>query len=532
MPRMTGGQALVKSLYMEGIRVIFGIPGVQTYEVMDALYDEPGIRFITTRHEQAAAYMADGFSRAGGGIGTALVVPGPGLLNASAAIGTAYSCSSPILVVSGQIPRDAIGAGIGHLHEVDDQLEAVKPVTKWASRVLQAAEIPSTVHEAFRHLKTGIPRPVEIEIPPDTLREEAEIDLVEAEEYKAEPASSDDVSAVVDILLASESPAVLASGGAVGGVASTALLDLAEHLQAPVFTTREGKGAISDRHYLSSGGHGFRTEAIVNRIAEFDVILALGARLGRFDLRMAKQIVHIDMDRSEEGLSPKGTITIGGDIGRTLVEIVRLMVDKTPPRPNRREELEPTRDERFEPSLHVEPQGGYVRAIRAAVPDDGFIVEGVTQIGYASHMLYPVYEPGTYFTSSYFGNLGYVYPIALGAKVAQPDRAVVGISGDGGFLYNSQELATAVKYGINAVVIVFNDNAYGNVMRDQKLQFNGRMIASDLHNPDFVKLAQAYGAVGVRADGPEQLESALREGLESPVPTLIEVPLEMMPEPY
>lgn len=532
MPRMTGGQALVKSLYMEGVRVIFGIPGVQTYEAMDALYDEPGIRFVTTRHEQAAAYMADGFSRAGGGVGTTLVVPGPGLLNASAAVGTAYASSSPILVVSGQIPRDAIGVGIGHLHEVDDQLEAIKPVTKWAGRALRADKIPKTVHEAFRYLKTGRPRPVEIEIPPDTLKEEADVDLIEPEEYEAASVSPADVQLAVNMLLASESPAILAGGGAVGGVASRALLELAEHLQAPVFTTGEGKGAISDRHYLASGGHGFRTEAIERRIADFDVILALGARLGRLDLSKANQLLHVDTDGSEEALSPEGTITIEGDVGRTLAEMALMVVDSTPPRPSRRAELERLWDARFEPSQHVEPQGSYVRAIRAAVPDDGIIVEGVTQIGYASHMLYPVYEPGTYFTSSYFGNLGYVYPTALGAKVARPDRAVVGISGDGGFLYNSQELATAVMYGINAVVIVFNDNAYGNVMRDQKLQYDGRVIGSQLRNPDFVKLAQAYGAVGVKAQGPDELEAALRVALEADAPTLIEVPVEMMPEPY
>ena len=175
MAEMTGGQALMKSLYREGIRVIFGLPGVQLYHAMDALYDEPGIRFITTRHEQATAYMADGFSRAGGGIGTALMVPGPGLLNAAAAIGTAYSASSPILVLSGQIERDMIGVNRGMLHEVDDQIDCIAPITKWAKRILDPAEVPDAVHEAFFHLKTGRPRPVEIEIPPETLAEIAQV---------------------------------------------------------------------------------------------------------------------------------------------------------------------------------------------------------------------------------------------------------------------------------------------------------------------------------------------------------------------
>ena len=172
MAEMTGGQALMKSLYLEGVRVIFGLPGVQLYHAMDALYKEPGIRFITTRHEQATGYMADGYSRAGGeGIGTALMVPGPGLQNASAGIGTAYAASSPMMVVCGQIERDMIGGDRGMLHEVNDQLESIKPVTKWAQRVLNPTDIPEAVHEAFRQLKTGRPRPVEIEVPPETLAE-------------------------------------------------------------------------------------------------------------------------------------------------------------------------------------------------------------------------------------------------------------------------------------------------------------------------------------------------------------------------
>ena len=180
----------------------------------------------------------------------------------------------------------------------------------------------------------------------------------------------------------------------------------------------------------------------------------------------------------------------------------------------------------------LDPQDGLTAAVRAAVPDDGILISGMTQIGYYSRAHYPVYEPRTYLTSSYFGNLGYAYPTALGAKVAQPDKAVVAVSGDGGFLFNSQELATAVQYGINAVVVVFNDNAYGNVFRDQTNRFDGRTIGSELHNPDFVKLAEAYGARGIKAEGPEQLESALREALAIDAPTLIEVPVGMMPPPF
>ena len=194
--------------------------------------------------------------------------------------------------------------------------------------------------------------------------------------------------------------------------------------------------------------------------------------------------------------------------------------------------IEKLKRQRDESVKHVEPQQSLTHAIRQAVPDDGIVISGMTQIGYYSRTHFPVYKPRTYLTSSYFGNLGYAYPTALGAKVAQPEKAVVAISGDGGFLFNSQELATAVKHNINAVVVVFNDNAYGNVLRDQTTRFSGRTIGAELHNPDFVKLAEAYSARGIRAHGPEELQDAIKTSLEIEAPSLIEVPVEMMPSPF
>ena len=215
-----------------------------------------------------------------------------------------------------------------------------------------------------------------------------------------------------------------------------------------------------------------------------------------------------------------------------MEELYKLIAAATPPRASREAELEAIRAERMTPLPEAEPLGSFVKAIRAAIPDDGILVPGMTQLGYYSRTYYPVYRPRTYLTSSYFGNLGFAYPVALGAKVAKPDSPVVAISGDGGFLFNSQEMATAVLYGINAVVVVFNDNAFGNVLRDQKNTFNGRTIGAELHNPDFVKLAEAYGARGVKAEGPQELESALHESLSIESPTLIEVPVGPMPYPY
>ena len=539
MTRMTGGEALVKSLYREGVRVVFGLPGVQIYHTMDALAQEPGIRFITTRHEQATTYMADGYARAGGGVGTALVVPGPGLLNASAGLGTAYAASSPVLVVAGQVERDLIGVGRGALHEINDQLEAIRPVTKWASRVLDPAQVPAAVSEAFHHLRTGRPRPVELEIPPETMAEVAEVELREPGEHGRPAAPQESILQGARILAEAANPIIWAGGGVISSGASDALRQVAEHLQAPVVTSTEGKGALSDRHYLCLGvPRGLTSswapdDSLRELVQKADVVLAVGTRFVIAPRVLdGQQVVQIDVDPEEIGRNYANTLGILGDARRSLEEFHTALATMTPARPSRREELEPIKTARFDPSKQVEPLGSFVRAIRAAMPDDGIFVADMTQVSYHGRVFYPVYEPGTYLTSSYFGNLGFAYPTALGAKVAQPNRAVVAVCGDGGFLYNSQELATAVQYGINAVVIVFNDNAYGNVLRDQITRFEGRTIGANLHNPDFVKLAEAYGARGVRVEGPGPLESALREALATDAPTLIEVPVGMMPSPH
>ena len=533
MVRMTGGQALARSLYLEGVRVIFGLPGVQLYHALDGLSQEPGIRFITTRHEQATAYMADGYSRAGGeGVGVALMVPGPGLLNASAAIGTAYAASSPILVVSGQIERDLIGVNRGMLHEVDDQLDSIRPVTKWAERIMDPAEVPNRVHEAFHQLKSGRPRPVEIEVPPETLAEVADVDLYEPEEPPRKAADPGLIAQAAQTLADANNPLIWVGGGVISSGASQALVKVAEHLQAPVIMTAEGRGAVSDRHPLSLGALRLRNDPIAQPQYGHDVILAVGTRMANPQWLDGQRLVQVDVDPEELGRNYSDTLGIHADARLALEDLHTALAAQTPARADRSAEVAAVRTQRSDTVIRVEPQESLLAAVRSAVPDDGILISGMTQLGYYARAHFPVYEPKTFMTSSYFGNLGYAYPTALGAKVAQPDKAVVALSGDGGFLFNSQELATAVQYGINAVVVVFNDNAYGNVMRDQVNRFDGRVYGAELHNPDFVRLAEAYGARGVRAEGPEALEQAITEGIAANGPTLIEVPVSMMPSPF
>src|SRR5499433_2424100 len=318
MPKMTGGQALAKSLYREGVRVIFGLPGVQLYHLLDGLYDEPGIRFITTRHEQATSYMADGYARAGGGIGTALVVPGPGLLNAAAGLSTAYSASSPVLMLCGQIPREQIGKNIGLLHEVNDQLDCIAPVTKWRRRVLQVPDIPAAVREAFVQLRNGRPRPVELEMPPETMEEEGEVELLEPGMVTRAVASAADVNRAAELLLAAKRPLIYAGGGVNLSGAHEVLHAVAEYLQAGVATTAEGKGAISDHSDLSLGAAFFRESPLRAAIHDADVVLAVGSRLAQVTFAPGTRIIQIDADPQEIGRSPKQTMGLVGDARATL----------------------------------------------------------------------------------------------------------------------------------------------------------------------------------------------------------------------
>ena len=535
MAKMTGGEAFAKSLYREGVRVIFGLPGVQLYGLLDGLAKEPGIRFINTRHEQATTYMADGYARAGGDIGTALVVPGPGLQNASAGIGTAYSASSPVLVLAGQVERDLIGVERGMLHEIKGQMDTIKPVTKHQRLVLEAEDIPEAVHEAMEQLKTGRPRPVEIEIPPETLYDVADIELLEEGKYERPGGNPESIKNGADLIASADNPLFWAGGGVISAEASSELTAIAEFLQAPVITTGEGRGAISDRSHLSIGSFRFKNDTFFeNRIDDHDLIIAVGTRMAYPEFLKGQKVLQIDIDEEEIGRNYTNTEGILGDAKKSLGSLLEALQTRMEAKDSRREELSKIKEERFNPSTVIEPQNSYVEAIRRAMPDDGILISGMTQIGYYSRNKYEVYEPRTYLTSSYYGNLGFAYPTALGAKVARPDKPVVAVSGDGGFMFNVQELSTAVHHKINAIVVVFNDNAFGNVMRDQVNMFDGREYGAIVHNPDFMKLADAFGARGVRIeDGdPESLEKELSSSINIEAPTLIEVPVGEMPNPF
>ena len=535
---MNGGQALIKCLYEEGIRVIFGLPGVQMYDAIIPILDYPNMKFITTRHEQATTYMADGFARASGKIGVAMIVPGPGLQNASAGITNAYASSSQVLVITGQINRDKISKDIGILHEINDQIDIIKPITKSQIRVMKAKDLPEAVKKSFFLLRTGRPRPVEIEIPPEALSETADSFQYKAAKITDEIINTKHLEQAVEIILKSKNPVIWAGGGVHLSNSSKELLDLSEYLQIPVLTTPEGKGSISDEHYLSIGSpQGRSTGNSKDPLRDFfytcDLILAIGTRFANAEPKKNQKVIQIDIDTKEIGRNHKNTLGLVGDAKKIIPKILKLVKFKKKTIDTKKSFFEKMRFERYDnPNNQVEPLSSYVKALRKGIPKDGILVTDMTTVAYYSRSYYQTYKTRSYFTSSYSGNLGSAFPTALGAKIATPDKVVVSISGDGGFLFNVQELATAVQYKINTISIIFNDQSYGNVKRDMKKMFNNKVLGADLINPDFIKLAESFGAVGMKAKNPKELEDTLKQAISLNKPVVIEVLVNDLPSPF
>lgn len=528
---MTGGQALVAQLVREGVTHVFGLPGDQTMHALDAFYDEPSIRFVTTRHEQGTTYLADGYARGGGRPGVAFVVPGVGVYNAGAGLATAFAASSPVVLIAGQVNRAGIGQHRGLLHEIDDQLDVVRPVTAWQRRALRADEIAATVHEAFVRVQQGRRQPVEIEMPPEAFSETADVALSQPAESVRDAADPEEIEQAVDLLVGAQRPVIWSGGGVVLGDATAELAELAEFLQAAVVTTRQGKGGFDARNPLYAGT-AWVNQRLQPLLDGADVVLAVGTHLIAHNLPADTPVIHVDVDRAEIGIHRGDARPVVGDAAPTLAALLDSLRQRRDPAASRVAEITAFRSTVDTSLREVGPQARMVDELRAAVPEDGVLVPCTTTMGYMSHMLYPAYGPRTYLSTSYMGTLGWGFPAALGVKVARPDTPVVCVTGDGGFLFAATELATAVQYGINTVTIVYNDDAYGNSNRDQRERFGGREIGTELRNPDFVKFAESFGADAARVAKGDDVGPALREALGNHRPTVIEVPMDRLPSPF
>ena len=538
MAQMTGAQALTRSLVREGVEVVFALPGVQIMEAFDALYDEPSLRLVLVRHEQSAAYMADGYARTTGKPGVAMVVPGPGALNATAALGTAFASSSPVMLISGQIESYNLGLNRGALHEIGEQLDVFKHLTKWCGRTTESSEIPALVHRAMKELSTGRPRPVEIEVPWDILPTQTEIELLEQEVHPKKRPEPAHVRSAADALAHAQRPLIWAGGGAREADLSPELLELAQVLNAPVITTPEGKGAFPEDNPLSLGtiynGHGPGHHVV----PQADVILAVGSRMHMvppvdWSPKPHQTLIQIDADPEEVGRNIPVTTGMAADGRLALQDLLAELGGKTHASHWVQGDLDSIRNATKEEIRDMAPlQVEIINTIRQELDDDAIMVAGTTEVGYWSHLAFPALTPRSYLTSSYFATLGYAFPTALGAKVGNPDRQVVATSGDGGFGYASSELATAVQEGLNVVTILFNNESFGASYADQENRFDGRVIGTRIHNPDYAKLAESYGAVGINLSGHEELGPVLREALKTNNPVLIEVPIPNLVPPF
>jgi acetolactate synthase-1/2/3 large subunit len=449
------------------------------------------------------------------------VVPGPGVLNAGAAICTAYGASTPVLCVTGQVPSDFIGSGKGHLHELPDQLATMRSIMKWASRIDHPAEAPGAVAEAFRQMSTGRPRPVGLEMPWDVFAMSAPVTLVPPpQSYPQIQADPDQLTRAARLLKAARNPMIMVGSGAQHAAAE--VLELAVLLQAPVVPFRSGRGIVADDHYL-----GFTCASGVRRWAETDVLIGIGTRLELQWLRWPHapqdlKIINIDIDPAQMPRT-KPTVPIVGDARAAARGLIEALMLECGMRASRRDEFEAVKAATRSEIQKVQPHIAYLQAMREVLPRDGFFVEEICQTGFSSVFGFPVYAPRTFVSCGHQGTLGFGYSTSLGVKVANPEKTVLSISGDGGFLFGVQELATAVQHGIHVVSVVFNNGAFGNVMRDQEERFGSRVIAAELRNPDFVKLAESFGMAGYRVNTPAGLRRSLEKAFAADAPALIEV---------
>lgn len=530
--RLTSGEAFAASLAINGIDTVFGIPGVQTYALFDGLAKQSNaIRTITPRHEQATAYMAFGYSKSTGRPSVFSVVPGPGVLNASAALATAHAGNVPVLCLTGQIPSHDLGRGRGALHEIPDQLGIMTSLTKFAAHVDRAQDVPGAVDRAFRAMLSGRRRPAHLEMCMDKLGERAPVRLLPA--AVSEPAPEIDPDAIataVKVLKDCKRPMIMVGGGAQHAAAE--VLALAEAMGAPVTAFRSGRGVVAE-----DNPYGVSAAAAYTLWGDTDALIGIGSRCELQYMRWLGQgrgfmppsvgptLVRIDIDPKEMvRFKPRAAIVAdSADGARALAEAIARV--RRPAR-GAAQRIARAKAKAARDIQRIQPQIAYLNVIRDVLPRDGFFVEELCQAGFASYFGFPVYEPRSYVSSGYQGTLGFGYPTALGVKVANPDRAVVSISGDGGFMFGVQELATAAAEKIGVVAVVFNNSGYGNVRRDQQRLYEGRVIGSHFDSPDFVNLAESFGVAGYRVDSPKALKPVLERAIDDDAPALIEVVVE------
>ena len=534
MTTMTGGEAIVSSLVAHGIDTVFGLPGAQVYGLFDAFH-QAQLKVIGARHEQACGYMAYGYARSSGKVGVFSVVPGPGVLNAGAALLTAFGSNEPVLCLTGQVPTQFLGKGRGHLHEMPDQLATLKTFVKWAERIEYPGVAPALVSRAFQEMLSGRRGPVALEMPWDVFTQRTLVGAAGVfDPFPAPPPDPDRIRDAASLVAASKRPMIFVGSGAIG--AREEILELAEMIDAPVVAFRSGRGIVSNAHEL-----GLTMAAAYRLWPETDLMIGIGTRMElpastfRWPFQpQGLKSIRIDIDPVEmRRLTPDVAVVSDARAGthELLTAVGKAGYRKTS---GRRAAIREASAAAQQDIQKVQPQMAYLNILREVLPRNAIVTDELSQVGFASWYGFPVYEPRTFITSGYQGTLGSGFPTALGCKVANPDKPVVAITGDGGFMFGVQELATAVQFNIGVVTLVFNNNAYGNVRRDQRTRFEGRVVAADLLNPDFVKLAESFGVAASRVTSPDHFRPALEKALAhgGPYLVVIEVPRDSEATPW
>jgi acetolactate synthase-1/2/3 large subunit len=522
MPLSTGGEAIVSGLVAHGVNTVFGLPGAQIYGLFDA-FQQAQLKVIGARHEQACGYMAFGYARASGKPGVFSVVPGPGVLNASAALLTAFGANEPVLCLTGQVPSAFLGQGRGHLHEMPDQLATLRTFVKWAERIEYPANAPVMVARAFQEMLSGRRGPVSLEMPWDVFTQKVEVGAADIlNRFPAPQPDPDRIKSAASLIAASKTPMIFVGSGAIE--AGDEILELAELIDAPVVAFRSGRGIVSNIHEL-----GLTMAAAYRLWPTTDLMIGIGTRLelptmSRWPFRPdGLKSIRIDIDPSEMRRYPPDAAVVADAKAGTSELLAAVRKARYAKTSGRRAAIREASATALKEIQQIQPQMAYLNILREVLPSNAIVTDELSQVGFASWYGFPIYEPRTFISSGYQGTLGSGFPTALGAKVAHPNRPVVAITGDGGFMFGVQELATAVQFKIGVVVLVFNNNSYGNVRRDQRERFDGRIVASDLINPDFVKLAESFGVGAARVTSPDGFRPALEKALADGGPYLIDI---------
>jgi acetolactate synthase-1/2/3 large subunit len=543
---MKGAEALMRSLEKEGVDIVFGLPGGANLPIYDALVDAK-IRHILVRHEQSAAHMADGYARIKRKAGVCFATSGPGATNLITGIATAYADSSPIVAVTGQVPLEMIGKDA---FQETDIIGIANPCTKYTFQPRKAIEIPETVKKGFYIAESGRPGPVLIDIPKDVQQDVQDIefpDLIKVRGYN--PAIESDLSTIgraTELLLAAKRPIIMSGGGVNLSGAFSELEVLAELLLAPVVTTFKGKGSFPENHPLAMGPIGMHGHAEANKIVlEADCILAIGARfsdrsVGRFDeFGKGMNIIHMDIDPAEIGKNKSVDVAIVGDVKSSMKTMIKILnkkiVNRNEENPwlKRRKELIDYYTESIKDYPRDLTARKVLKKLREVLPNNAIVTTEVGQCQMWTSLHFDVISPGTFFSSTGLGTMGFGFPAAIGAKAARQNVPVVDIAGDGSFNMSENSLAVSVLENLPVIVILLNNYMLGMVAQWQRTFYNRRYEGVHLHNcPDYTKIADAYGAQGIRVQSLSELENAIRAALKSNVATIIDIPIDPEEDVY